>query len=301
MSEAVPVQENEPTHVATPRARSDAAGSHALAVPSDLQLRDVALAAARAGAAVVSARARDIAALTWEVKSPADFVSHVDREAEVALAAVVSQLLPEAVLLAEEMTPDTKISCGIAVVADPLDGTTNFLHGFPWYATSVGILVDGVLAAGAIVNAATGETFVSARGLGAHRVLADGEYAPIVVSPIVEPMRALIGTGFPFKHTHHLARYQPQFAAVAASTAGMRRAGAAALDLCDVACGRFQGFWEIELAPWDVAAGILIVREAGGRVTDFDGRDVGVVHGPIVASNGVMHEWFLKTLGHGAR
>jgi myo-inositol-1(or 4)-monophosphatase len=256
----------------------------------------VALAAARAGAAVVAARARDLDGLTWEVKSPADFVSHVDRDAEAALAAVVAAVLPSAVLLAEEMTPDTDISRGIAVVADPLDGTTNFLHGFPWYATSVGILVDGDLAAGAIVNAATGETFVAARGLGAHRVLPSGEYSPIVVSPIDEPMRALIGTGFPFKHTGHLARYQPQFAAVAASTAGMRRAGAAALDLCDVACGRFQGFWELELAPWDVAAGILLVREAGGRVTDFDGRDVGVVHGPIVASNTVMHEWLLGVL-----
>ncbi len=290
------MQANEPTEITTHHEPELVAGSGAVAGTSALQLRDVALAAARAGAAVVATRARDVAALTWEVKSPADFVSHVDREAEVALGAVIAKLLPEAVLLAEEMTPDTDISRGIAVVADPLDGTTNFLHGFPWYATSVGILVDGVLAAGAIVNAATGETFVAARGLGAHRVLANGEYAPIVVSPIAEPMRALIGTGFPFKHTHHLARYQPQFAAVAASTAGMRRAGAAALDLCDVACGRFQGFWELELAPWDVAAGILIVREAGGRVTDFEGRNVGVVHGPIVASNGVMHAWLLGVL-----
>jgi len=290
------MQANEHTKITTNHESEGTAVSHAVAGTSALQLRDVALAAARAGAAVVATRARDVAALTWEVKSPADFVSHVDREAEVALAAVITQLLPSAVLLAEEMTPDTDISRGIAVVADPLDGTTNFLHGFPWYATSVGILVDGVLAAGAIVNAATGETFVAARGLGAHRVLANGEYAPIVVSPIAEPMRALIGTGFPFKHTHHLARYQPQFAAVASATAGIRRAGAAALDLCDVACGRFQGFWELELAPWDVAAGILIVREAGGRVTDFDGRDVGVVHGPIVASNGVMHVWLLGVL-----
>lgn len=261
-----------------------------------LSLRDVALEAARAGAQVIQQRAASRADLTWEVKSPADFVSTVDREAEVALAAVVSNRLPDAWLLAEEMTPDTDISRGVAVVADPLDGTTNFLHGFPWYATSVGILVDGRLAAGAIVNAATGETFVAAAGAGSHRVATDGTLSRLTVSPITEPMRALIGTGFPFKHAGQLPRFQPQFAAVAAATAGMRRAGAAALDLCDVACGRFQGFWELELAPWDVAAGILIVREAGGRVTDFEGIDVPVDHGPIVASNGHLHEWLLGIL-----
>ena len=260
------------------------------------RLADVALESARAGAQVVSDRARDRALLEWEVKRPADFVSTVDREAEQALAAVVHRRLPSAWLLAEEMTPGTDISHGLAVVADPLDGTTNFLHGFPWYATSVAVLRDGVPLAGAIVNAATGETFVASAGNGAWRIDSAGERTRLAVSPIAEPMRALIGTGFPFKHVYHLPRYQQQFAAVAASTAGMRRAGAAALDLCDVACGRFMGFWELELAPWDVAAGIVIVREAGGRVTDFAGVDVPVAHGPIVASNGLLHEWLLTTL-----
>ena len=259
-------------------------------------LRTLALEAARAGAAVIGERARDRSALTWEEKSPADFVSVVDRAAEAALAEVIAARLPEATLLAEEGTPDAAISRGVTVVADPLDGTTNFLHGFPWYATSVGVLVDGALAAGAIVNAATGETFVAHAGGGAHRVLGDGTLAPIAVSSIREPLRALIGTGFPFRHAHHLPRYQAQFAAVATRTAGMRRAGSAALDLCDVACGRFEAFWEIELAPWDVAAGVLLVREAGGRVTDWDGVDVPVQHGPIVAGNPHLHPWLLDAL-----
>jgi len=263
------------------------------------QLRDVALAAARAGAAVIAARALDRASLRWEVKQPADFVSDVDRAAEDALAAVIERQLPEASLLAEEGSPDAAITRGVTVVADPLDGTTNFLHGFPWFATSVGVLVDGVLTAGAVVNAATGETFVAARGFGAQRLRPDLQPEPLRVSAITEPMRALIGTGFPFKHAHHLPRYQRQFASVATQTAGMRRAGSAALDLCDVACGRFQGFWEIELAPWDVAAGILLVREAGGLVTDFAGVDVPVQHGPIVASNAHMHGWLLEALGDG--
>ncbi len=262
----------------------------------DARLREIALMAARAGAAVVRAHAAAVPELSWEVKSPSDFVSLVDREAEVAVRAVIAEHQPDAAVLGEELSPDTDITRGIAFVTDPLDGTTNFLHQFPWYATSVGVLVDGQLAAGAIVNAATGETFVAARSLGAQRVLADGKRADIRVSAIQDPMRSLIGTGFPFKHVQHLPRYQAQFAAIAASTAGMRRPGAAALDLCDVACGRFQGFWELELAPWDVAAGILIIREAGGRVTDFEGVDVGVVHGPIVASNGKMHGWLLQSL-----
>jgi myo-inositol-1(or 4)-monophosphatase len=208
----------------------------------------------------------------------------------------VARQLPDATLLAEEGTPDAAIARGVAVVADPLDGTTNFLHGFPWYATSVGVLVDGVLAAGAVVNAATGETFVATAGAGAARCLADGSEVPLRVSTITDPLRALVGTGFPFRHAHHLPRYQAQFAAVATRTAGMRRAGSAALDLCDVACGRFEAFWEIELAPWDVAAGVLLVREAGGRVTDWHGVDVPVQHGPIVASNGSLHPWLLDAL-----
>ena len=260
------------------------------------QLRDIALAAARAGAAVIAERARDRASLTWEEKSPADFVSVVDRAAEAALAEIIATQLPDATLLAEEGTPDASITRGITVVADPLDGTTNFLHGFPWYATSVGVLVDGILTAGAVVNAATGETFVAHAGGGAHRVAADNSTSAIHVSSIREPLRALIGTGFPFRHAHHLPRYQAQFAAVATRTAGMRRAGSAALDLCDVACGRFEGFWEIELAPWDVAAGVLLVREAGGLVTDWEGVDVPVQHGPIIAGNPHLHPWLLDAL-----
>jgi myo-inositol-1(or 4)-monophosphatase len=259
-------------------------------------LRTIALAAARAGAAAIVERARDRSALAWEEKAPADFVSVVDRAAEAALAEVIATRLPDATLLAEEGSPATAIARGITVVADPLDGTTNFLHGFPWYATSVGVLVDGALAAGAVVNAATGETFVACAGGGAHRVAADGSLAPIAVSTIAQPLRALIGTGFPFRHAHHLPRYQAQFAAVATRTAGLRRAGSAALDLCDVACGRFEGFWEIELAPWDVAAGVLLVREAGGRVTDWAGVDVPVQHGPIVAGNAPLHGWLLDAL-----
>jgi myo-inositol-1(or 4)-monophosphatase len=183
----------------------------------------------------------------------------------------------------------------VTYVVDPLDGTTNFLHGYPWYAVSIGALVSGELAAGIVVNVPTGEVFSAVRGGGAFR-----NEEPIRVSENADPSRALVGTGFPFKNLDKLDAYQRQFAAVTRRTAGIRRAGAAALDLCDVACGRFDAFWELNLAPWDVAAGILIVREAGGIVTDTDGREANVGFGPIVAGSPAMHGWLLKQLGMGS-
>ncbi|HYD54701.1 MAG TPA: inositol monophosphatase family protein, partial [Gemmatimonadaceae bacterium] len=113
-------------------------------------------------------------------------------------------------------------------------------------------------------------------------------------SDVAAPARALVGTGFPFKTAADLERYQPQFAAVARQTAGIRRPGSAALDLADVACGRFDAFWELRVAPWDVAAGILLIREAGGLVTDLAGAPARVQHGGLVAGNPMMHEWLLE-------
>ena len=119
------------------------------------------------------------------------------------------------------------------------------------------------------------------------------------VSPIAAPGHALIGTGFPFKDMTRLEEYQRQFAGVAAGTAGIRRAGSAAIDLADVAAGRFEGFWEQHLSAWDVAAGTLLIREAGGVVTDYEGRELGIGHGPVVAGNPAIHQWLLETLHDG--
>ena len=249
-----------------------------------------AVAAAVRASEVIRARAADLRSLTWQEKSPTDFLSEVDIAAEEAIRDIVRSRHPDAVILGEELSPE-HTAAGMTFVVDPLDGTTNFLHGYPWYAVSIGVLVDGALAAGAILNVASGELFTAVAGAGARR---NGE--PIAVSPITEPLRALIGTGFPFKMLEQLDTYQRQFAAVARSTAGMRRAGAAALDLVDVACGRFEAFWELSLAPWDVAAGILLIREAGGVVTDLEGNDKTVAHGGIVAGSPAMHEWLLRTV-----
>ncbi len=161
--------------------------------PADIALLDAADAAASAAADVIRRRAADVHTLAWTVKSPADFVSEVDMAAEERIRAVVAERVPGAVVVGEELSPGAEIGSGVAFVADPLDGTTNFLHGYPWYAVSVGVLVDGELAAGVVLNAVTGERFAARRGAGATR---DGR--PIRVSPITEPSRARIGTGFPF-------------------------------------------------------------------------------------------------------
>jgi myo-inositol-1(or 4)-monophosphatase len=246
-------------------------------------------AAVKAGD-VIRAAAATLADLQWEVKGPSDFVSRVDRDAETALAAIISDRHPGAVLIAEESSPRAKAEA-LTFVADPLDGTTNFLHGFPWYAVSIGALVDGTPTAAAVLNAANGDLFTAVKGSGARK---NGQ--PIAVSTLTEPTRALIGTGFPFKHREGIAPYLAVLPKLMEGTAGLRRAGSAALDLCDVACGRFDAFWEYQLAPWDVAAGILIIREAGGVVTDLDGRPAPVAHGPIVAGNPTMHAWLLGQL-----
>ena len=248
------------------------------------------VAAAVRAAEVIREAAARLGEVEWEVKGPADFVSEVDRNAERVLAEIIAERHPTAVLIAEEGSPKA-LAGALTFVADPLDGTTNFLHGFPWYAVSIAAVVEGRPVAGAVLNVATGELFTAAEGGGARR---NGQ--PIRVSAIADPGRALLGTGFPFKHREGIEPYMGVLPRVMQAAAGLRRAGSAALDLCDVACGRFDAFWEYRLAPWDVAAGILMIREAGGLVTDLEGREAPVSHGPIVAGNPAMHAWLMGQL-----
>ena len=231
------------------------------------------------------------AELHWELKGATDFVSEVDHAAEAVIAGIVRDRHPDATLLAEEGSPSAGSERGLVFVADPLDGTTNFLHGFPWYAVSIAAVVDGTITAGVILNVPTGELFTATLGGGARR---SGD--AITVSAITDPTRALIGTGMPFKDPSQVDRYLAVLPRIMQGCAGIRRPGSAALDLADVACGRFEGFWEARLAPWDIAAGILLVREAGGIVTDFDGTPATVQHMPIVAGNAAMHAWLIEQL-----
>ncbi|HEX7680323.1 MAG TPA: inositol monophosphatase family protein, partial [Thermoanaerobaculia bacterium] len=238
------------------------------------------VAAAAKAADVVRAGAARRDNLVWESKSRSDFVSQVDRDSESTLSEVIRGRHSDARIVAEEGSPNIESISGLTFVADPLDGTTNFLHGFPWYSVSIAALVDGDLVAGAVLNVPTGELFSATKGGGARRA---GQ--PIKVSEIADPTRALIGTGFPFKSEQRAARYMEILPKLMLSTAGLRRAGSAALDLSDVACGRFDAFYELMLSPWDIAAGMLLVREAGGIVTDPEGAPCKVAHTGVVAGN----------------
>jgi len=218
-------------------------------------------------------------------------VSEVDKASEKRIVEIVKRRCPEAIVLGEELSPTALSSEGIVVIADPLDGTTNFLHGYPEYSVSIAIARDGVLCAGIVLNVPRGDEFTAVKGGGAFL---NGER--MRVSSLREPARALIGTGFPFKTLDQLPQYLAQFSLVMHGTAGIRRAGSAALDLSNVACGRFDAFWELTLAPWDVAAGMLMVQEAGGIVTDLEGNPARPVAGALVAGNPAMHAWLLQTV-----
>jgi myo-inositol-1(or 4)-monophosphatase len=247
------------------------------------------VAAAVRGAEVIRSFGQQRLSVEWEEKARADFVSAVDRASEESIGEIVRTRHPDAQIVGEELAPELGALSGVTFVADPLDGTTNYLHDFPWYCVSVAALVDGEPVAGAILNVSTGELFTATAGGGARR---GGQ--PIAVSHVEAPRRALIGTGFPFRSADEIEPYLRVMAGVMSEVAGLRRPGSAALDLADVACGRFDAFWEVHLAPWDVAAGILLVREAGGLVTDLHGEPARVAHGPIVAGNPTMHAWLLE-------
>jgi len=229
--------------------------------------------------------------LVWETKGRADFVSEVDKASERLIAEIVGRRCPDAIVLGEELSPTALSSMGIVVIADPLDGTTNFLHGYPEYSVSIAFARDGVLCAAVVLNVQHGEEFTAVKDGGAFL---NGQR--VRVSSLREPSRALIGTGFPFKTLDELPQYLAQFSLVLRGTAGIRRAGSAALDLCNVACGRFDAFWELVLAPWDVAAGMLMVQEAGGIVTDLEGNPTRPIAGAFVAGNPAMHAWLLQTV-----
>ena len=225
---------------------------------------ETALAAARAAATVHAQYLGTVAADAWTEKGVADYVTHVDREAEARIVENIRNAFPDHGILAEEAAsaPDAvREAAEWLWVVDPLDGTTNFLHGYPMYCASVALLHDGAPVAAAVASSATGEEWAAVRGGGAFR---NGQR--IHVSETSQFGRALIGTGFPFKIPHVIDRYLQQFHAVISKVSDIRRAGSAALDLCHLASGYFDGFWELDLKPWDYAAGTLIVREAGGIV-----------------------------------
>lgn len=257
------------------------------------EILECALDSAVAASTVHALHAGRVDVSSWSEKGTSDFVTYVDREAEAAIVSRIRARFPGHVIMAEEDSTGLAGADWVAPrhpggwlwIVDPLDGTTNFLHGYPMYGVSIAASLDGVLQVGVVRNSITGETWHATRQGGAFR---DGQR--IRVSSIDAMKLALIGTGYPFKMLSLLDAYLLQFNSVLRNSSGIRRAGSAALDLCHVATGMFDGFWEMSLQPWDIAAGALIVREAGGVVTTIDGSDDVVATGSVLAGNPVIHE-----------
>ena len=239
---------------------------------------NIAIKAARRAGAIISRASNDLDKLTVELKAPNDFVSEVDRAAEAAIIEVLKQAYPQHSILAEE-SGESKTESDYQWIIDPLDGTTNFLHGFPQYCVSIALAVKGTVNQGVIYDPTRNELFTASKGGGAF--LNDRR---LRVSKKLQLQECLIGTGFPSREMHNFDRYLAMFKDLTPKCAGIRRPGAAALDLAYVAAGRYDGFWEMGLSAWDMAAGALMIKEAGGLVTDFGGEDNYLKTGTIVAA-----------------
>ncbi|MEQ1856067.1 MAG: inositol monophosphatase family protein [Longimicrobiales bacterium] len=248
-----------------------------------------ALAAAEAAAAVqrrdAARRGAGAGQASVREKGRADYVSSTDIEAQEAALAVIRADHADHAILAEEN--DESVASQLARwdgrplwIVDPLDGTTNFLHEHPFHCASVAVAVDGRPVAGAVVSGSSEERWWAAEGEGAFK---DG--GRIRVSERARLADALVGTGFPFKHLDHMPRYLGQLDRVLRSSAGVRRAGSAALDFCFLAQGSLDAFWEETLMPWDFAAGIVLVGEAGGLMTGADGKELRIAPGPVRGAN----------------
>jgi myo-inositol-1(or 4)-monophosphatase len=228
---------------------------------------------------------------TIEYKGGIDLVTDADRASEAALLEFLSARFPGAAVLAEESGASGTAGGRLRFIVDPLDGTTNYAHGLPHFAVNVAVEDEEGLAAGATYDPLRNELFLAARGRGATL---GGER--IAVSDRAELRGALLCTGFPYDIHQHPELPLRLFAAYLARARAVRRMGSAALDLAYVACGRFDGFWEMKLKPWDLAPGILLVREAGGRVADFEGGDRMLASGEICAANPPLHPQLMQVL-----
>ncbi|MFO1318917.1 MAG: inositol monophosphatase family protein [Burkholderiales bacterium] len=239
---------------------------------------NTAVKAARRAGGIILRASDNLDALTVRHKSLNDLVSEVDRTAEESIIETIHAAYPDHAILAEESG-----AAGASEhtwIIDPLDGTTNFLHGFPTYCVSIAMTHKGVLTHGVVYDPVRNDLFTATRGAGAF--LNDRR---IRVSRRDKLIDGLLATGFPFRMFEHIDAYVGMMKEFMQKTAGIRRPGAAALDLANVAAGRLDGFWEIGLAPWDMAAGALLVQEAGGLVADIQGNEGFLEKGHIVAAN----------------
>lgn len=250
---------------------------------------NIAVRAARSAGNIIVRNLDRVDTLTVHTKDRNDFVSEVDRQAEQEIIGILRKAYPGHGVLAEES--GSQDGNDYLWIIDPLDGTTNYLHGFPQFAVSIALQYKGRIEQGVVYDPLRQELFTASRGAGA--TLNDRR---IRVTSRRSLDGALLGTGFPFKAQQHLDAYLDMFRALFPKTAGIRRPGSAALDLAYVAAGRLDGFWEIGLNIWDMAAGVLLIQEAGGLCGDFVGGHDYLRHGHIVAANPKLFQQILKTI-----
>jgi myo-inositol-1(or 4)-monophosphatase len=237
----------------------------------------IAVKAARRAGGVINRAAQNLDIVKPTEKGANDFVSEVDRAAEAAIIRVLHEAYPSHAILAEESGAAGESE--YRWIIDPLDGTTNFLHGFPQYGVSIALEHRGVVTQGVIYDPVKNDLFTATRGRGAYH-----NDRRIRVSKRTHLQGCLIGTGFPFKEFSHVDAYLAMFKTLTQQTAGIRRAGSAALDLAYVAAGFLDGFWEFGLSRWDIAAGSLMILEAGGLVGNLEGKEGYLDSGNIAAA-----------------
>jgi myo-inositol-1(or 4)-monophosphatase len=230
---------------------------------------------------------------TIDMKGPINLVTEADVASESAIISSLNEDISGIEIMAEESAGDNpQVPTGRVWVIDPLDGTTNFAHGFPFFAVSIALLDDGVPLVASVYCPMQDELFAACRGNGAWL---NGEKIRVTDTKFM--VEALVATGFPYDIHKHLNTVLSQMSAVLPKVRDIRRAGAAAVDLAYVACGRLDGFWELDLQPWDTAAGWLLVEEAGGRVTNFAGKPFSPFSPEILASNSTLHDQLAELLG----
>ncbi len=251
---------------------------------------NTAVKAARRAGNLINRASLDIGQLKINLKQQNDFVTEVDRAAENSIIETLREVYPSHAFLAEE-SGATAGSSEYQWIIDPLDGTTNFIHGFPQYAVSIALAHKGVLTQAVIYDVNRNELFTASKGGGAF--LNDKR---IRVSKLAKLEEALIGTGFPYRMFEHIDAYLAIFKEMTRRCAGVRRPGAASLDLAYVATGRLDGFWEFGLSPWDMAAGALLIQEAGGLVSDLSGEGNYLKTGNIVCGNPKIFNQLLQSI-----
>jgi myo-inositol-1(or 4)-monophosphatase len=252
---------------------------------------NIAIKAARRAGQLISRASLDVDLLKVTTKQQSDFVTEVDKMAEAAIIEVLREAYPNHAILAEESGATAGKQAEYQWIIDPLDGTTNFIHSFPQYAVSIALAHNGQVVQAVVFDPERNELFTASKGRGAF--VNDRR---IRVSKRTRLDEALIGTGFPYRAFDHIDAYLAIFKDLSQKTAGLRRPGAAALDLAWVASGRLDGFWEFGLSPWDMAAGSLLIAEAGGLVADLAGEAGYLATGNIVAGTPKVFPQLLQVI-----